>query len=708
MIRQRYSSQVIVCATLVAASWLATAFLLDARSVSAEQLPVRTYTTADGLPRDYVLRIVRDSHGFLWFCTGDGLSRFNGYEFTTYGVEHGLSNPRVNDLIETRSGVYWIATESGVSRFDPFPLRNAQPQIRNLFTAYPVGDEPMSNRVEVLHEDHSGQIWAGTDAGLFRLDETNGQARFRRVALSDQMVVAIAEDREGSLWMSTTTGLVRRLPDGRTVRYAIQPSGLGDLLTSLLFDNEGRLWVGHRGGAGLIVLKPQPAASITAAGELVTLRLARCGNAAHSADQRVRLPVAPGDACQFTTADGLAGMIVGGISQSSDGRIWIATSGGLTEFVDGRFRSYTTALGLSNPAVGTPVEDRDGNLWLGSLIGATKITWSGFTTFGKADGLGNLRITSIIENRRGELCSISGENDFFVNCFDGRRFNAIKPQFPREIKGFGWGTNQVTFQDHTGEWWVPTSSGLCRFPPVASLEQLAHTRPKAVYTHQRGELPGDDIFRLFEDSRGDVWISASGNIRNAVVRWERATESFHLISEAEGLPPFSLPTAYSEDAAGNLWLGFYDGGLARYRDGRFRVFAHSDGVPAGLIRDLYLDHAGALWVATDSGGVARLDDPQADHPRFVTYTIADGLSSNSVSCITEDKLGRMYFGTARGLDRFDQETRHIRHYTRPRGWRAMRSRWLFAIGRARSGSAPTSAFRGSFRGLTHPSSSHPF
>jgi ligand-binding sensor domain-containing protein len=41
----------------------------------AEQLPVRTYTTADGLPSDLILRIVRDSHGFLWFCTADGLSR---------------------------------------------------------------------------------------------------------------------------------------------------------------------------------------------------------------------------------------------------------------------------------------------------------------------------------------------------------------------------------------------------------------------------------------------------------------------------------------------------------------------------------------------------------------------------------------------------------------------------------------------------------
>jgi hypothetical protein len=66
---QRCSPQINVCARLVVVSCLALALLLGARSVSGEQLPVRIYTTADGLPRDLVLRIVRDSHGFLWFCT---------------------------------------------------------------------------------------------------------------------------------------------------------------------------------------------------------------------------------------------------------------------------------------------------------------------------------------------------------------------------------------------------------------------------------------------------------------------------------------------------------------------------------------------------------------------------------------------------------------------------------------------------------------
>lgn len=640
----------------------------------AEQLPVRTYTTADGLPRDLVLRIVRDSHGFLWFCTGDGLSRFNGYEFTTYGVEQGLSNTRVNDLMETRSGVYWVATEGGVFRFNPTPLRTEQTQIHNpqsvnpkLFSLYPVGNEPMSNRIDALFEDHSGQIWAGTDAGVYRLDETNGHAEFRSAVLNNDMVVAFAEDRENSLWMSTTQGLVRRFPDGRTIKYSIDPAPLGNLFTSLLYDTEGRLWAGTRGGAGLLMFKPQPATSITTDSVTVTLKPAHCAKTAHSQDEPVRLPSVPGEVCQFTADDVLAGAIVIGITQAPDGRIWIATTGGLTEFSDGHFRSYTTALGLTDPSVGTPVEDRDGNLWLGSRMGAAKITWSGFTTFGRADGLGTLRVNSIIENRNGEICSTSGDGGFFINCFEGGKFKAVKPLFPSEIKGFGWGTNQVAFQDHLGEWWVPTSSGLCRFPLVTSVEQLAHTRPKAVYSKPRGELPGGDIFRLFEDSRGDVWISIAGNLRHALVRWERATESFHLFSEAEGLPPFALPTAYSEDAAGNLWLGFYDGGMARYHDGRFQMFAQGDGVPAGLIRALYLDHAGRLWVASDSSGIARLDDSQAERPRFVVYTIADGLSSNSVFCISEDKLGRMYFGTARGLDRFDPETKHIRHYTKAEG-----------------------------------------
>jgi ligand-binding sensor domain-containing protein len=48
---------------------------------------------------DHVRQIIQDSRGFLWFCTSEGLSRFDGYSFVTYGMQHGLPYPAVTCMI---------------------------------------------------------------------------------------------------------------------------------------------------------------------------------------------------------------------------------------------------------------------------------------------------------------------------------------------------------------------------------------------------------------------------------------------------------------------------------------------------------------------------------------------------------------------------------------------------------------------------------
>jgi len=94
--------------------------IISLSPVSAERLPITTYTTSDGLGSELVGCMVRDSRGFMWFGTRAGLSRFDGQEFVTYSTGEGLPDPTVNDLIETRAGEYWIATNGGgVCRFDP-------------------------------------------------------------------------------------------------------------------------------------------------------------------------------------------------------------------------------------------------------------------------------------------------------------------------------------------------------------------------------------------------------------------------------------------------------------------------------------------------------------------------------------------------------------------------------------------------------------
>jgi ligand-binding sensor domain-containing protein/two-component sensor histidine kinase len=650
----------IVCGWI--SCWLG--LLLIPAIAYAERLPIKLYTTADGLAHDRVKRIVRDSRGFLWFCTLEGLSRFDGYRFTTYGREHGLPHAITNDLVETRQGEYWVATHSGVCRFnpgkktpDPRPKTQDQKQETQdqvLFTVYPVGDEPATNRVSVLYEDRAGRLWAGTDGGLFRLEKINGQEIFRRVEMGlpsrpDRMVGvwALVEDQEGGLWIATWFGLARRLPDGRMVHYGVY-------LESLFQDREGRLWVGGHGD--VVVFKPAPA-SASVAGERVPWRTLT--HHRPDAGGPVRLPANPGEALRFTTADGLPRNPVSGFYQSSDGRIWIVTHhGGLIEFDGHSFRRYTTAHGLSSNWLATLTEDRAGNLWVGTFVnGLMKIARRGFVSYLQADGLAYLRVLSIFENQARQLCVISERGAF--HRLDGRRFKAIRPGVPQHVD---WDWYHIPFQDHTGEWWVPTEAGLYRFPRASRIEQLAHTRPMAGYTTRFG-LTGNQVFSLFEDSQGDIWIGTSIDSRDRLTRWERSTQTFHRYTEADGLPPFNIPSAFCQDAAGNLWIGFGEGGLARYTAGRFTLLTTADGVPDGAVRALFRDHADRLWVATNGGGLGRLDHPGADRLRFVTYTTAEGLASNNVRCITEDRQGRIYVGAGRGVTRLDPATGHMKHFT---------------------------------------------
>jgi ligand-binding sensor domain-containing protein/two-component sensor histidine kinase len=642
---------------------LCVLLLLVPASALAEQLPIKTYTIADGLARDTVNRIIQDPQGFLWFCTTEGLSRFDGYKFTTYRTDQGLPHFIVNDLLRTRDGLYWIATGSGVSLFNPVIAPSSASTYSNeqgheagassqaaqpRFVVHRLGESEKTNYVNVLLEDRDGVIWCGTRGGLYRLEPGDGgwvsqvvDIGLPTASREDNIVSALLEDREGTLWVGAGSGLYRRFGDGRVERYSTEQGLPSNSITSLLKDRGGKLWAGTARGLCRIVDEPRT-------------------------DQTVVGRV-------YTTQDGLAGNDALTILEAASGGLWVGTYGGLSELAftaapnqEGQvLRSYTDANGLSDRMVKALAEDRDGNLWVGTESGgAMKIARHRFINYGLSDGLGGLDINSVFLNQAGDLCAISGK--IFLHQFDGTRFARIGPGFPGGSTGFGDGWNQTVLQDHTGEWWVPTGEGLYRFARADGIERLANARPKAVYKMSDG-LSGDGIFRLFEDSRGDIWISALSHVpgQSGLNRWERSSGKFHRYTAAEGVSQ-SVPTAFAEDGAGNLWIGFYRGGLARYRDEGFTHFGTDDGVPGGLIRALYLDNAGRLWVGTgqtNQSGLCRIDDVGAEQPRFRLYTTAQGLGSNDINCITEDQWGRIYIGTGQGVDRLDPQTGTVKRYT---------------------------------------------
>src|SRR5580698_3692635 len=125
------------------------AFLLPVAAL-CQQLPIRSYTVADGLAEDRVNRIVADSRGYVWIATAGGLTRFDGYQMKTYGVEDGLPSRTVNALLETPAGAYLIGTLHGLCRLEN---HGTQP-----FTAYPV--ERQAPSIEAFLMEPSGRILA--------------------------------------------------------------------------------------------------------------------------------------------------------------------------------------------------------------------------------------------------------------------------------------------------------------------------------------------------------------------------------------------------------------------------------------------------------------------------------------------------------------------------------------------------------------------
>src|SRR5262245_34236698 len=193
-------------------------------TLRAERLPLKSYTTADGLPHDQVNRIVPGSGGFLWFCTQGGLSRFDGYTFTNFGTAQGLPEGGVNELWETRAAEYLVATEGGLIRFDPAgrPLdRNVSD--RDAISAPPMfvlvpppDDDRFGRTTTVLREGRDGTIWVGTRRGVYRLEGTGSGRSLRAVEvglsvelIKDREVTDLLEDQFGTLWIATRCGLSR-------------------------------------------------------------------------------------------------------------------------------------------------------------------------------------------------------------------------------------------------------------------------------------------------------------------------------------------------------------------------------------------------------------------------------------------------------------------------------------------------------------------
>ena len=483
------------------------ALLLAAAVFSpAEKLPLKVYTAPDGLAHNSVSRIVRDSHGYLWFCTSEGLSRFDGYEFHNYGRRDGLPHRDVHDLLETKGGEFWIATSGGLCRYQPTAVG------RHRFQTYRVGEDDRASYMRVLLEDRLGRVWCGTDAGLFRLDRgrSPGERVLTRVDLTmpneawdDRVVSALMQDVQGDLWIGAGSGLYRLRMAGQVERFRSREGLPDNFITALLLDRQHHIWaVTHE---GLCELVANPVAGRRVVETILGVR------------------------------DGLGSNSVEALGQLADGTICAATKSGLSITRSDRatgsplFSSYSMSHGLPNSAVQAIGEDAAGNLWIGTDGGgAATLVWSTFLTYTAADGLAGTRVDSIFEDEAGTLCvaTRNGGSELFIDEFDGSRFRATRVNLPPEARLLDWGArSQCLARDRDGRLWIATSAGLYRYSSSTRIEQLRRRLPEARFREPQG-LPAGPVLSVFVDSSGRIWASTTGK-KNGLAQFDPRMQTFH-------------------------------------------------------------------------------------------------------------------------------------------------------------------------------------
>jgi ligand-binding sensor domain-containing protein len=624
-------------------------------ALRAQTPSFRIFNTEDGLVRNWVTKIHRDSKGYLWFCTVEGISLFDGYRFTNFSTRDGLPSRLVSDMIETRQGDYWFATNAGLARFHKDHGKAP------VFDAIRIGDSKESNDVRSLYESHDGTIWCGTAAGLYRFRPQDGEASPHITPLDDSAppeVSALVEDSRRNLWVATPRALFRRSPGGE-VDFLHIPIPIARI-QSMLVDDRDRLWVGAYGLVG-IDTKTEPPRLIPPEG----------------------IP------------DKSPAMI-NALYKGEHGEIWIGKGTGLVRF---RPDASPPDVLVFTPSDAFPIDhieaigqDLRHNLWLAvGTRGAMRIAAGSFDLFTRADGLESSEVFGVVESLRGTLYAVTGQ--WTLNELRGGRFVPAPLRVP--MPWTTWAIGQTLLQDREGLWWAASGVGVARYAAATDPRELKGKPPERVYSVRDG-LPSSTILRIFQDSRGDIWAGTD----DGVGHWNRATNRWRAFRTTDLIPGSTVTASvqsFAEDISGNVWAGLYPSGLVRFRGPGCELVTHE--VPRGAINSLLSDSQGRLWIGSSQGGVGRMDHPAEDEPRIQRYGLDQGLSSEHVFSLTEDNGGRIYVAGGRGVDRLDPKTATLHHFTSSNGLPPGDTQFLY---RDRQGSIWFASFYGLARYRPEP------
>jgi signal transduction histidine kinase/ligand-binding sensor domain-containing protein/CheY-like chemotaxis protein len=574
---------------------------------------VTTHRYQVGNPRTLANNWVKvlhvDRKGQLWIGTDGGLDRYDPasgsfiHHLPGEAAKRGSGNTHIRAIVEDAAGGLWLATGDGLQHFD-----TASGQFT--FWHHEPGnpDSLASDDVNALALDAGGRLWIGTAGGLDSMAGQSRQLVHHRSPLgaTHDAIQALLVDRAGTLWVGTSTGLERwNAGDPAAIgRRHVDPAlgvGAGEI-TALYQDVEGQVWAGTR-DQGLYCWRPGARRfenfrrAYTDRHSLGDNRIAalyrdRVGTfwagTWYAGASRVDLG-SGGFARIVRRGEGSLALLdnkARAFADAGDGKLWIATNGGLDKFDPalGVTATWRHQPGNPNSLIDVPAHalarDRRGLLWIGSRTGVTGFDpasgrFTRMPLFAGDPDANNVR--GMLADRAGYIWITTRGGLHRLDPETGKV--ASYRHDPAKQASLSANMTRPILEDRHGRLWVGTFHGL-------DLLDRANGRFRH-FRHDPADpssLSDNEVHYLMEDSKGTLWVGTAVGLNRAVTAPDGSL-SFVRYTTRDGLVDDAV-AAMLEDLDGRIWVST-NGGLSRFdpATGRWRSYGPADGAIEGAYHD---------------------------------------------------------------------------------------------------------------------------